>query len=168
MGPAKKHPKHRGSAKPESTESFILVRLLKQCGKRKDLGAGIELHGKAAASIDKNPYVGNALISMYAKCGSISRAQRVFDELRVQDVVAWNSLIAGYVLNDRAQEAIACFDAMRERGPCRDDVTLISALNACSKARSLEKGRWIHDGIIAQSIGSLRNIALGNALLDKY
>ncbi|KAI8014147.1 Nicotianamine aminotransferase A [Camellia lanceoleosa] len=42
-------------------------------------------------------YVGTSLIDMYVKCGELSDARMVFDELPVRDVSSWNALIAGYM-----------------------------------------------------------------------
>ncbi|KAH9322662.1 hypothetical protein KI387_017301, partial [Taxus chinensis] len=43
-----------------------------------------------------NIIVANALIDMYAKCGSIHDAHEVFDKMCQRDVVSWNVMIAGY------------------------------------------------------------------------
>jgi pentatricopeptide repeat protein len=41
--------------------------------------------------------VSNALVDMYAKCGSIENALRVFTKMPIHDVVVWNSIILGNV-----------------------------------------------------------------------
>ena len=35
----------------------------------------------------KSPYVASMLISMYAKCGMVSKAQQVLEEIPIRDVV---------------------------------------------------------------------------------
>ncbi len=41
-------------------------------------------------------FVGTNLIDMYAKCGSIEDAWRVFNKMPSQDVITWNNMILGY------------------------------------------------------------------------
>jgi pentatricopeptide repeat protein len=42
-------------------------------------------------------FVGNCLIDMYAKCGSIEDAWRVFNRMAMHDVIAWSAMILGQV-----------------------------------------------------------------------
>lgn len=49
------------------------------------------------AGFDLDRYIGNTLLRMYAACGAVRLARRVFDEMTVRDVVSWSSMIAGYV-----------------------------------------------------------------------
>ena len=79
-------------------QDFRIVEMLKDCAKRKDLYRGRKLHYYILKMglLEKSLYIGNALISMYAKCGMHSKAQQVLEELLVQDTISWNSLIAGY------------------------------------------------------------------------
>lgn len=41
-------------------------------------------------------FVGNALVTMYAKCRSVKYARQVFDKMPQIDVVSWNEIIGGY------------------------------------------------------------------------
>ena len=50
--------------------------------------------------------LGNALVDMYAKCGTFTKSQEVFDELLVWDVVSWNSLIIGYASNAHSADVL--------------------------------------------------------------
>lgn len=42
-------------------------------------------------------HVRNTLVTMYAGCGVVEFAKRVFDEMSDRDVVSWTSMIAAYV-----------------------------------------------------------------------
>lgn len=41
-------------------------------------------------------YVWNALVGMYAKCGELEDARRVFDGMPARDVISWNAMVSGY------------------------------------------------------------------------
>ena len=43
--------------------------------------------------------VGNALVNMYSKCGSLGDARLVFDKMGKRDVISWNALIGGLALS---------------------------------------------------------------------
>jgi pentatricopeptide repeat protein len=44
---------------------------------------------------ESHVYVGCNLIDMYAKCGSIEDASRVFNKMPTCDVVGWSAVIGG-------------------------------------------------------------------------
>lgn len=54
----------------------------------------------------------NALIDMYTKCGNLTNACHVFDEMTHRDVVSWNSLIFGYAKLGQMKSARKLFDEM--------------------------------------------------------
>jgi pentatricopeptide repeat protein len=88
-----------------------------------------------------NAKVGNTLIDMYYKCGSLEDACLVFDEIKKKDIVVWNSMIAGYAMHGQSQKALKLFDMLRARGLWPTDITFIGVLNACSHAGLVEQGR---------------------------
>ena len=70
-------------------EDVEIVALLKDCTKRKDVFRGISIHADVVKNglLAKSPYVASMLISMYAKCGMVSKAQQVLEEIPIRDVV---------------------------------------------------------------------------------
>eukprot|EP00249_Psilotum_nudum_P030929 c44201_g1_i1 orf=41-691(+) len=56
--------------------------------------------------------VGNALVHMYAKCGSLEDARRTFERMRRRDVVSWSVMIAAYAQRGHAAEALQLFRQM--------------------------------------------------------
>ncbi|KAK1631654.1 hypothetical protein QYE76_005969 [Lolium multiflorum] len=89
--------------------------------------------------------VNTALIDMYAKSGSISRAREVFEQMRAQerDVVVWSALISGYGVHGYLPEAICLFEDMKLAGVKPNDVTFLGLLSACNHAGAVEKG-WFY------------------------
>mgnify|MGYP000739396657 CR=1 FL=1 len=93
--------KRRAAYKNEN-EDFGFAALLKVCAHKKDLREGTRLHGDILKRglLDKSPYISSSLVSMYAKCGALSKAQKLHDDLHIRSIVSWNALIVGYIRHD--------------------------------------------------------------------
>ncbi|XP_057728542.1 putative pentatricopeptide repeat-containing protein At1g74400 [Arachis stenosperma] len=84
----------------------------------------------------------NALINMYAKCGDITTARRLFDSTKIKDVTTWTSMIVGHALHGQAYEALELFSEMNTGfNIVPNDVTFIGVLMACSHAGLVEEGK---------------------------
>ncbi|TXG65557.1 hypothetical protein EZV62_006832 [Acer yangbiense] len=69
---------------------------------------------------------------MYACCEDMKSGLKVFDEIPKRNVVAWTNLIAGYVNNDCATEAIRVFKDMESLNVEPNEITLVHVLVACN------------------------------------
>ncbi|XP_073304972.1 pentatricopeptide repeat-containing protein At3g24000, mitochondrial [Primulina huaijiensis] len=85
-------------------------------------------------------FVGNTLIDMYGKAGSIEDAKKVFDRLLKKDVVSWNSMLTAYAQHGFGKETIDLFKEMRRMRFHPNEVTFLCVLNACSHSGLLEQG----------------------------
>ncbi|KAH7299383.1 hypothetical protein KP509_24G008500 [Ceratopteris richardii] len=143
--------------------------MLKACGIAKEIQKGQMIHDEIARgmSLAKNIILGTALVDMYAKCGDLTKAQRVFDELPAHDVVSWNALISGYVLHGNGAKVLSCYHSMQKDGLSADAVTYACVLKACGIIGEVDTGRKIHDEVMSQRILST-SLVVGNALVDMY
>ncbi|KAH7292140.1 hypothetical protein KP509_29G053300 [Ceratopteris richardii] len=147
--------------------SFSCV--LSACGSARNLGMGREIHDELVKRglLKRSCILGNALLDMYAKCGALTEAQVIFDELVVQDVISWTALIVGYYQHGLGVAALHCFDQMKHEGFTPDAVTFTCILKACGSVGALEKGKEIHSEVI--SGGCLEETAvIGNGLVEMY
>ncbi|KAL4581605.1 hypothetical protein LXL04_006128 [Taraxacum kok-saghyz] len=85
-------------------------------------------------------YVATSLIDMYAKCGNVENASKVFDEMPLKNIVTWNAMISCYAFNGRAKEAILLFNRMSVSVK-PDDVTFVGVLSACVHGGMVKEGR---------------------------
>ena len=146
-----------------------IVALLKAYAKHKDLENGRKLHADILQQklLEKDLYLRNALINLYAKCGTLATAQQVFEEFQYRDVVSWNALISGYAQNGYGEEALKCFQRMQKEGCSPNPVTFVCLLKACSNIRAAEKGREIHAVVVTEGLLK-NNVIVGTALVDMY
>ncbi|XP_057837438.2 pentatricopeptide repeat-containing protein At3g24000, mitochondrial-like [Cryptomeria japonica] len=152
------------TVKPNST---TFASILPVCAKMGALEQGIDIH----RSIMEGGFVsdivaGNALVDMYAKCGSINKAFEVFNRMPQRNVVSWTAIIAGCAQNGFFEKALETFKQMILAGVKPDSTTFASILPACAKMGALEQGTNIHQSIM--EAGFLSDTVIGNALVDMY
>ncbi|KAK1320926.1 Pentatricopeptide repeat-containing protein [Acorus calamus] len=113
-----------------------------------------------------NGFVKNTLIHVYATCGDLEIARRVFDGMDEKGIVTWNSMIAGYSKSGDWGSVLDLFYEMRQSRVSFDEVTMISVLTACGRLGDLGLGEWM-DGYIVEN-GLMGNRNLVTSLIDMY
>lgn len=88
-----------------------------------------------------NVVVGSALIDMYAKCGNVEEAHKVFDRMKERNVFSYSSMIIGFAMHGRAIAAIKLFEEMVKTEIKPNTVTFVGVLTACSHAGFVEQGQ---------------------------
>lgn len=87
-------------------------------------------------------FVGNTLLDMYAKAGSIEDARKVFSRLDKKDVVSWNSMLTGCAQHGHGEEAVQRFEKMLKHGVKPNQITFLCILNACSHGGLLKEWEY--------------------------
>ncbi|CAI0423021.1 unnamed protein product [Linum tenue] len=128
---------------------YTFASVMQACASIEAVELGTQVHCHVLKH-DKNTVVGNALIDMYAKCGSIKDARLVFNGLTKNDEVSWNAMISGYSMHGLGGEALKVFDMMQETDVRPNQMTFVGVLSACSNGGLLSKGEayfksMIHD-----------------------
>ena len=154
-------------------EDASLLALIKECCNHKDLSKGARIHAhilqKGSFFLANNVFIATALVTMYAKCGALPKARDLFDQhlsTFTRDLVAWTSLISGYSHHGFSEDALKCFDRMRNEGIHPDAFTFSCVLKACGSTDDVVKGRIIHEEIIEDGIAL--DTLLGSTLIDMY
>lgn len=99
-----------------SFDSFTYAFLVKTCANLYDLVIGSQLHGVIEKlGFGPDVYVQTALVDMYAVCGVLFDAKKIFDEMPERNCVTWNALITGFVRWGQLEIARSLFDEMPER-----------------------------------------------------
>lgn len=95
--------------------AVTIASVLPACANLGALGVGqrIEEYAKAEGYL-KNIFVCNGILELYARCGSIDRAKRMFDEIgRKRNLCSWNTLIMGLAVHGKCGEALDYFYQMQ-------------------------------------------------------
>ncbi|KAL8242132.1 hypothetical protein R6Q59_012434 [Mikania micrantha] len=94
------------------------------------------------SGIECDMVIKTAVVDMYGKCGNISMAKRVFEDIHKKDVLAWTSMISVYALHGHGNEAFDLFDKMVASGMRPNPVTFGALLTACAHLGLVDRGRW--------------------------
>ncbi|XP_031505118.2 pentatricopeptide repeat-containing protein At3g46790, chloroplastic [Nymphaea colorata] len=123
-----------------SPNSVTLVSILQGFGTLSALGQGKTAHAFVLRrGLESILSVRNSLVAMYAKCGALVDARKVFERMPKRDTVSWNSMIAGYGVNGLAAKAIGVFEEMIQARIPPSEVTFLSLLGACSHVGLVEE-----------------------------
>ncbi|KAL6986354.1 putative pentatricopeptide repeat-containing protein, mitochondrial [Sarracenia purpurea var. burkii] len=122
-------------------DPVTLVGVLSSCanlGARK-VGTKVEQQIECSG-FGLNPFLKNALIHMYARCGNLARARAIFDEMPEKNLISWTAIIGGYGMHGQGEIAVQLFDEMIKDGIQPDGAMFVSVLSACSHAGLTHKG----------------------------
>jgi pentatricopeptide repeat protein len=145
-------------------DSFTFPRVLKACGGIGSIRVGEEVHRHVVRSGFANDgFVLNALVDMYAKCGDIVKARKVFDKIAFRDLISWNAMLTGYIRHGLLVEALDIFGQMLKQGYEPDSVAISTILTSLS---SLKLALHIHGWVLRR--GFEWNLSISNSLIAVY
>ncbi|GMN33049.1 hypothetical protein TIFTF001_044755 [Ficus carica] len=123
-------------------DGLTLPPVLKSCAGLSALRLGRQVHvAVLARGFGLDLANSNALITMYAKCGDLDAARKVFDGMPVRNEISWSALMAGFGMHGMCGEVFRLFDEMVEAGETPDSVTFTTVLTSCSHAGLTDKGK---------------------------
>lgn len=141
--------------------------VLSACASISDLKWGAHLHARILRmehSLDA--FLGSGLIDMYAKCGCLALARRVFNSLGEQNQVSWTCFISGVAQFGLGDDALALFNQMRQASVVLDEFTLATILGVCSGQNYAATGELLHGYAIKSGMDS--SVPVGNAIITMY
>ncbi|KAI4344454.1 hypothetical protein L6164_011680 [Bauhinia variegata] len=147
-------------------DDFTYASIIAVCAEQASICCGKQIH---AYLIRTRPHrdvgVGNALVSMYAKCGSIQYAHDVFSRMSHRSLISWNTMIAGFANHGLGERAIEIFEMMQVMGVKPDSVTFVGLLVACNHAGLVGKGEFYFDSM-EEAYGISPNVEHFSCLID--
>ncbi|KAL8231676.1 hypothetical protein R6Q57_001454 [Mikania cordata] len=179
-------------------DNFTYPMLLKAVSNLFDRRLGLALHAQIAKTPFRNHMlVQTSLLNMYSFAKEIDDARKVFDEMQVKDIVAWNSMLDAYVSSGNMDIAIQLFQSMPNRDlfsfnimlsgyaeigdldsasklcnemPQRNIISRNSMILACGKHGDMEEARKVFDEMPERDVISWNTLIgayLNNGLFDQ-
>ncbi|KAM7250764.1 hypothetical protein ACFE04_022647 [Oxalis oulophora] len=122
---------------------FTFAGALKSSAELGALAIGRQLHAQIVQSgFDASLSVGNAMITMYGRCGVSEAANLFFLTMPSLDAISWNAMVAALGQHGRGVEAIEVFKKMLTEGILPDRISFLTVLTACSHAALIDEGRY--------------------------
>ncbi|KAF6162265.1 hypothetical protein GIB67_008394 [Kingdonia uniflora] len=90
--------------------------------------------------IEWDPYIGMAMVDMYAKCGSKELASITFRGIPCKNIYTWNALLGGLAIHGHGNEVLLHFQEMLDIGTKPNGVTFLAVLNACCHSGLVDEG----------------------------
>jgi pentatricopeptide repeat protein len=127
--------------------SYTLAAVLSVSASLACLDYGKQIHCKAIRSLqEQSGSVSNALISMYARSGSLPWVRRVFDRISWRkETVTWTSMIMALAQHGLGEEAVGLFQEMHHVGVKPDRITYVGVFSACTHAGFVEEGKRYYE-----------------------
>lgn len=147
-------------------DSFSLASSISASASAGSIQFGQQIHGHVMKRGFMDEFVLNSLMDMYSKCSLVDLAYTIFSKITQKSIVTWNCMICGFSQNGMSVEALNLFDEMNLNCLDINEVTFLSAIQACSNLGYLEKGKWIHNKIIVS--GNQTDLYIETALVDMY
>lgn len=146
---------------------FALATALKACSMCLNLEFGKQVHVEAIkAGLLLDLFVGSALVDLYARCGEMELAERLFFGMPEKNGVSWNALLNGYAQLGDGKKVLKLFCKMKECETKFSKFTLSTVLKGCANTGSLREGKVLH--ALALRSGCEIDEFLGCSLVDMY
>ncbi|XAR71802.1 hypothetical protein NMG60_11018229 [Bertholletia excelsa] len=145
-------------------DQFTFPRVLKACSGIRSIQIGEEVHRHVIRyGFWDNGFVLNALVDMYAKCGDIVKARRVFDRIAFPNLVSYNSMVTGYIHHGLFHESLGIFRQMIEDGLELDSVAISTILTSLS---CIKLAGQVHGWVLRHGIEW--DLPIANSLIVAY
>ncbi|WCJ26010.1 Pentatricopeptide repeat (PPR) superfamily protein [Euphorbia peplus] len=110
--------------------------------------------------------LGNAILDLYAKCGNVDFAEKVFDGLENRGILAWNSILSMYSKLGFLDMVDKSYRSLQKHEVWPNEFTFAIVLSAYGRLESVQCGRQVHCNVI--KMGFQSSSFCKGALIDMY
>ncbi|XP_073301152.1 pentatricopeptide repeat-containing protein At1g18485-like [Primulina huaijiensis] len=150
----------------ELPNHVTLTNVLPACARLGSVVHGKEVHARSIRNESVfELFVSNALTDMYAKCGCLDHAQKIFN-ISLRDEVSYNALILAYSQTSKCSNSVILFKEMEISGLKPDTVSYMGVFSACANLSAIKEGKQIHAFAMRRLLHD--HLFVANSLLDLY
>ncbi|XP_076914567.1 pentatricopeptide repeat-containing protein At3g57430, chloroplastic-like [Bidens hawaiensis] len=160
------HTVTRMQAHDQVPNAVTLTNLLPACARIGAISHGKQVHSRSIrGGFDSQLFVSNVLVDMYATCGYLNLARKVFN-VSCKDRVSYNTLISAYSHTNTSFESLTLFRELLSEGLEPDAISFSSALSACANMAEIKTGKEIHAVCVRTRF--YNHLIVSNSVLDLY
>ncbi|MQL92360.1 hypothetical protein Taro_024983 [Colocasia esculenta] len=146
--------------------SLTYVCVLNFCSKILDFRLGKQIHASVTKGNWNNLIVDSALLYLYAQCGDLPAAFRMFNGMPAWDVVCWTTMITACAQHGLGNRAFSMFAQMQYHGFRPNEFTVASVLKACGEEKDLKLGKQLHAAVVKRVFKE--DVFVGSSLVGMY
>ncbi|EPS64446.1 hypothetical protein M569_10333, partial [Genlisea aurea] len=155
------------SQSSEYPNEFVFTGVLSAVTSPESLQKGIQIHCLAIKTgLLSIVSVGNAVVTMYAKCGIMASAVKAFELSPDKNSITWSAMITGFSQCGEGEKALMVFKQMHSNEMKPSEYSLVGVLNASSDTEEKNAGKQVHSYLI--KLGYQSQIYIMTALIDMY
>ncbi|MCO5564981.1 hypothetical protein L7F22_018651 [Adiantum nelumboides] len=143
------------------------ISLCGACANHINISKGEHLHARVLSLKEEaNVVLENALITMYAKCGSVNSAESIFKTMVDRSLVSWTAIMSAYSQHGFCKEACQHFFYMLQLGVLPDNVLFTTILATCASSSLLTICKHLHVMILIRN--PEMDVVIGTVLVNTY
>lgn len=136
-------------------DSVLFVILVPGCGQEGNIWLASSVHSLILKiGCDDEAPINTLLVTMYANCGDLVSARKIFDMANDRSISLWTSMIGGYTHLGHPEEAFNLFHKLLSTSTKPTGATLAIILSACADLGSLSMGKVIEEYILMNGLES--------------
>lgn len=148
-------------------DRVTFVSIVDACATHALLSEGERMHGLILDNgLEGDAVLGNALVNMYGKCGSLKKARAVFNQMLNRNVVSWNTMIAVHAQHGQGKAALELLNQMQQEGVIPDSVTFVCIFDACASCSALLDGKRLQSCMVKSKLEL--DVVVGTTLVNMY
>lgn len=140
---------------------------LSACASTSNLEFGRQLHSQIVKTVPRTDiFIDSALINLYAKCGKLESAERIFDNSTDRNSASWTAIISGFSLHGFIDKSVKLFNQMRTMVLSTDEITIVALISGCYTLPGLCLGNQLHSLCLKK--GQISATVVSNSLIAMY
>lgn len=147
--------------------NYTLGVVLHACSLLYSVKLGEQIHGYIVKyQVEDDTSIGNALSSLYSKCGSLDSAVKAFSRTGDKNVISWTTAISACGDNGDSVVGLSLFTEMLCEGVEPNEYTFTSILSLCCVMQALGVGLQVHS--LSIKLGYQNNLPVTNSIMYLY
>jgi len=149
--------------------SYVIASMVTACDRSGCMAEGArQIHGYVVkCGLMSNVFVGTSLLHFYGTHGSVSEANKLFEEIEEPNIVSWTSLMVCYADNGHTKEVLNIYRHLRHNGLICTGNTMATVIRTCGMFGDKTMGYQILGDVIKSGLDT-SSVSVANSLISMF